>query len=212
MAKTAAKTAVEVSDELAAALAKTDATLTKFADDAFDTSSKVKGGLTDADLKNVSLGKKAEYVESLSKKSGTLSDVEFENLKLISKDLKEVNTASAAQVAALSGATSTEAATALTAAKSWTEKNPALAKTILASGLTVGGIALLMILTKKGDPADALAAELAKVAKGAGGALGGGVHSFFDGSGISDFFTQYWWISAIMCCLIIVVAVYSAMK
>jgi hypothetical protein len=92
-------------------------------------------------------------------------------------------------------------------------------KTLLAVGLGAAGIAALMLLTGKRDPAAALGVEAGTAAGGLGAALGTGLKAAGDSSGVSDvfagigdFFSTYGLYIGIACFILLMLGVFMMLK
>jgi hypothetical protein len=100
-----------------------------------------------------------------------------------------------------------------TAKKFLSEKS---ADFLVKAGVVAGGLAALMLLTGKKDPADALGSSAGKLAAGAGaglgGAVGGGLGALFGKSGLSDFFSQWGLYIGLFCACLMMLGLFMMLK
>ena len=146
-------------------------------------------------LKNASAGKELDKVDK------DLITKTFKNVD--DKQLREAFGASVKEVADVKKS-------ALDFLKSDTGKILAI------GGLTAGGLAALMLMTGKKDPAEALGDQLAKLTKaagaGLGSAVGGGLGSAFSASGLSDFFKQWGLYIGLFCACLMMLGLFMMLK
>lgn len=118
----------------------------------------------------------------------------------------------------MSGKNTSQVNEVFSKAKAWyadpaNKENVAL---LIKAGFVVGGVAALMILTGNSDPfkaaGQAAGEVIGGVADAAGDAVGDATKQILDASGFTDFLAKWWWIFAIICCLVLSAGVYSVLK